>query len=286
MTISYNQLGSTGRMGNQMFQYAALRGISANRGFDFLIPPENYRGKTRYCLFDSFKMCNVKESNKGFNPPEYGTIEVENFAFDENIFNTCPDNCNLEGFFQTEKYFINIEEEIREDYQFNDHIISSCKEVMDDIGDAIFLHVRRGDYTRVQSYHPVLNESYYRKALDKFDSRLSVVVVSDDFEWCKEQDIFKSDRFFISESTLKFETKVQMGDGAMENPLVPFYDLCLMTMCKGGIIANSSLSWWGAWLIPSKDKKIVSPHYEDWFGPMYNHYVMDDLIPKEWEMIK
>lgn len=286
MAISYNGLGSTGRMGNQMFQYASLRGIAANRGFDFLIPPENHIGKTKYCLFESFKMTNVKEKNKAFNDLQCKTYEIKNFEFDESFFNSCPDNCNLDGFFQTEKYFKHISNEIREDYEFNDDIKSSCKEIINEIGNAIFLHVRRGDYVRVQEYHPLIEESYYKKALERFDSNISVIVLSDDFEWCKKQDIFKPDRFFISESDIKFNQKVQMGDGAIEYPLVPFYDLCLMSMCKGGIIANSSLSWWGAWLIENQDKQIISPHYDKWFGRLYNHYNMIDIIPKEWEMIQ
>jgi hypothetical protein len=284
MTISYNRLGSHGRIGNQMFQYAGLRGIATHRGFDFIIPPETHLGETNYCLFDCFNMVGVKETSKGFLNTNQ-QIKDQNFSFDENLFNTCPDNVDLNGYFQSEKYFKDIENIIRKDFEFSDDIFSSCKEIIDDIGDSIFLHVRRGDYIKVQSYHPLLTEEYYKKALDKFDKNISVIVLSDDQEWCKEQDIFSSDRFFISESKLKFDKKMQMGDGSFDNSLIPFWDLCIMSMCNGGIIANSSMSWWGAWMQNDRGK-IVTPNPEKWFGSMYSHYDTKDLIPDRWEIVK
>jgi hypothetical protein len=285
MTISYNNLGSYGRIGNQMFQYAGLRGIASNRGFDFTIPPEDHDGDTNYCLFQCFKMTGVGEQNKGFSNLSSKKYKDKDFRFDEDLFNTCPDNVDLNGYFQSEKYFNHIEDEIRSDFQFRDDIYESCKEIMDEVGKSIFLHVRRGDYVRVQNYHPLMTESYYTKALERFDPNTNVVVLSDDYKWCKEQDIFKADRFFISESEITFNNRMQMGDGAMEKALIPFWDLCLMSMCTGGIIANSSMSWWGAWLINDSNKKIVAPDPNNWFGTMYDHYVMDDLIPNEWETI-
>ena len=74
MTISYNRLGSNGRLGNQMFQYAGLRGISANRGFDWLIPPPNSYGDSNYGLFDCFKMSSVKEEN-------FSTFECTKYCY-------------------------------------------------------------------------------------------------------------------------------------------------------------------------------------------------------------
>lgn len=286
MTISYNRLGSNGRLGNQMFQYAALRGIAANRGFDFLIPPKSHCGDTNYCLFQCFEMVGVEEKNKGFGSPKKTSYEKEQFHFNEILFNNCEDNVDLKTHFQSEKYFKHIEEYIRGDFHFKSEILDPCLEIINSIGDAIFLHVRRGDYVRVQNYHPLLTEDYYKKSLNQFDSNTPVIILSDDSDWCKEQDIFKPDRFFISESNMKFDIKMQMGDGAIENSLIPFWDLCLMTLCKGGIIANSSLSWWGAWLIADENKKIISPNPNKWFGSMYSHYIMDDLIPNNWEIVE
>ena len=69
------------------------------------------------------------------------------------------------------------------------------------------------------------------------------------------------------------------GLGKMQNSLVPYVDLCLMSLCNGAIIANSSLSWWGAWL-QNDVNKIIAP--DPWFGPAYSHYNMSDLIPSRW----
>jgi hypothetical protein len=278
MTISYNRLGSNGRLGNQMFQYAGLRGIAAHNGYDFLIPPEDTPSTCNYGLFECFKMTNVSEKNIGLGPGR--TVENELFHFNENLYKNCPDNVNLNGYFQTEKYFTDIEDQIREDFQFNDEIYESCKEVIDQVGDAIFLHVRRGDYVATPDHHPCLPIEYYKEALSFFPSDVNVLVFSDTLDWCKEN--FKEDRFLISEGHIKYPNKIQLGDGSIQQSLVPYYDLCLMTMCSGAIIANSSMSWWGAWLQDGSER-VVAPN--TWFGSAYGHYNMNDLLPSHWEIV-
>ena len=106
--------------------------------------------------------------------------------------------------------------------------------------------------------------------ITEFPEDKKVVVVSDTIDWCKEQEWLKGDRFLFSDSS--YDT---FGDGAS----IPYVDLCLMALCGGGIIANSSLSWWGAWL-QNDTGKIVVP--DPWFGPAYAHYNMKDLIPERW----
>ena len=110
MTISYNRLGSNGRLGNQMFQYAGLRGIAANRNFEWLIPrPDNY-GDSNYGLFDCFEMSSVKEKN--FGQLNVQSVATGQFHFSQKFFDNCPDDINLHDYFQTEKYFKNIEDVI------------------------------------------------------------------------------------------------------------------------------------------------------------------------------
>ena len=150
--------------------------------------------------------------------------------------------------------------------------------MIDSLGDGrkIFLHIRRGDpklpwaYVNLESAHPVCTWDYYEKALKHFPADIPVVVFSDVIDWCKEQEFFKPDRFIMSETTDEF------ADGQR----VPWTDLCLMSLCTDAIIANSSFSWWGAWLIDNPDKVVIAP--KNWFGSQYDHYKMDDLIPKEW----
>jgi hypothetical protein len=277
MTISYNRLGSNGRLGNQMFQYATLRGIAANRGFDWLIPrPDNY-GDSNYGLFDCFKMETVQESNFGILNAQ--SISTGQFHFIQEFFDNCPDNVNLHDYFTSEKYFSNVEDVIRKDYTFRDDILNPCKEIMDDLENPIFLHVRRGDYLVKPEAHPACAISYYEKALTHFDNECLVLVFSDDIEWCKDQDLFQDDRFMLSEYTERYPQTCDTLQGRQQ-ALIPYFDLCMMSLCSGGIIANSTMSWWGAWLIENPTQPIVAPN--PWFGSMYNHYTMSDLLPENW----
>jgi hypothetical protein len=279
MAISYNQLGSNGRLGNQMFQYAALRGIAANRGFDWVIPPSNIQSTCDYGLFNCFKMISVSDKNFGFLS-EVESIVWEDTNFNKDLFNKCPDNINLHGYFQSEKYFKHIEDIIRKDFEFQDSIMESCLEIIEDVGKSIFLHIRRGDYVKSQQFHPLLSEQYYTEALSKFDSNIPVFVFSDDLEWCRNQKMFNSDRFFLSEENIKSPNKVRGIDGSYEQSLLPYWDLCLMSLCSGAIIANSSMSWWGAWLINNPIKKVIAP--KNWFGPAYADKDTKDLYVENW----
>ena len=278
--IGFDHIGTMGRLGNQMFQYAALKGIAAHRGYEYIIPPENPRIQIdNYGLIEAFELSDNKKI--GWLNTQYDIIAEKHFHFDEDLFNTFPDGSGLYGFFQSEKYFKHIEDEIREDFTFKKEWLEPCEEFRKDLGDeVIFLHVRRGDpnladkrgfkwaYTQCSSQHPPQPLEYYEKALKEFDDDMPVVVFSDSIDWVKEQDLFKPDRFMISEQTDKF------SDGA----LVPYIDLCLMTLCDHAIIANSSMSWWGAWLIQNEYKKVVAPKM--WFGPAYADKDTKDLYPK------
>jgi len=247
--LSFNNLGNLGRLANQMFQYASLKGIATNRGFDYMVAPLSEFGKrdsnvrvfneeTIFHIFPNLE--NVKQglSNNQLN---YET----GHDFDENIFNECPDNTDLFGYYQTSKYFEHIEDEIRHDFKFKDSLIEACSDVMGKIkmDEKISLHIRRGDYI-YNPNHPVQPIEYYEKALDLLPKDILVYVFSDDSTWCHEQELFGGDRFLISDQN---STDV---------------DLCMMSMCDYHIIANSSFSWWGAWL--AKSKKIIAP--KDWFG--------------------
>lgn len=261
MTISYNRLGSNGRLGNQMFQYAALRGIAANGGFNWLIPrPESY-GDSNYGLFDCFKMSSVQESNFGMLNAQ--SLSTGQFHFMQEFFDNCPDDVNLHDYFTTEKYFSNVKDVIKEDYTFKDEILNPCKEIFEELEDPIFLHVRRSDYLVKPEAHPVCPIEYYQEALTHFKEESPVLVFSDDIEWCKEQELFSGDQFMISES----------GDH--------YVDLCLMSLCKHHIIANSSFSWWGAWL--SESDNVIAPI--KWFGDDNQGKDTKDLIPERWTRI-
>ena len=277
MTIGYNRLGSNGRLGNQMFQYAGLRGIADNRKFDWMIPrPESY-GDSNYGLFDCFEMSNVKEENFGMINGQ--NVATGQFHFNQDFFDRCPDNVNLHDYFQSPKYFSNIEDQMREDFTFKAEILDPCQEIMSDLENPIFIHVRRGDYVNSQNAHPVCPVEYYKEALTHFDDEVPVLIFSDDIDWCQEQELFAGDRFMLSEYNEKYPQSCDTNDGK-QNALIPYFDMCMMTLCSGGIMANSSMSWWGAWLISNPTKPIVAP--KQWFGEQYKDYNMNDLRPEGW----
>ena len=283
MAISFDGLGNEGRLGNQMFQYASLRGIAANIKTDWLIPDENADRFDNYGLFDCFELSNCKDKNKGESL--FNTFTYREMHFNQNVFDWKDSDVNFSGNYQTERYFENIADELREDFTFIKGYHDPCQEYIDSLGgrdNVIFLHVRRGSpnligqrgekwsYQHIQKYHPLCKKEYYIEALKEFPEDKQVIVVSDTIEWCKKVGWFNDDRFLFSDSSYEV-----FQDGAA----VPYIDLCLMSLCGGGIIANSSLSWWGAWL-QNDAGKIVAP--EPWFGPAYDHYNMKDLIPERW----
>jgi hypothetical protein len=284
--LAFNELGNNGRLGNQMFQYAALRGIAANRGFEWCIPPFGTRRIDNYSLSNCFQMESVTQRNQGILDRGYAPVVVEKqFHFDEELYNLCPNDVSLHGFFQTEKYFKNIKSEIRKDFTFHDSILKPCKEMVESIGSTpIFLHVRRGDpnlvdargfkwsYTQCSDQHPPQTISYYEEALKQFPEDQPVIVCSDSPEWVNEQEFFEDERFLVSEPDEKYP------DGSY----TPYVDLCLMSLCSGAIIANSSLSWWGAWLQNNRGK-VVAP--KNWFGPAYADKNTNDLYCEEWKVI-
>jgi hypothetical protein len=267
--IGFNALGRMGRLANQMFQYASLKGIAKNIGVDICIPNhtqvvnDGIGNMLRTELFDSFDLkVNVGLLNNGHSP----TVQERFFHFDEELFSLCPDHVSLHGYFQTEKYFKHIENEIRDDFIFKDEVLMPCKEMISSIKNPIALHVRRSDYLTNSDNHPPCSIEYYQKALNFFDKDRNVIIFSDDPSWCQKQKLFFDDRFMISENT---DNRV---------------DLCLMSLCDDFIIANSTFSWWGAWLSTKKNKKVIAP--VQWFGTGYTKdYDTKDLIPDDWTRI-
>lgn len=279
MTISYNRLGSNGRLGNQMFQYASLRGIAAYNGFHWMIPPEETNHKDNYGLFETFNMKYATPEHLGYNTGI--TIQEKTHAFDQGLF-YCTDGVNLDGYMQTESYFIHIKDQILEDFTFKDDYLKPCKEIIDSIdGDPIFLHIRQSDNIGREEYHPILPLSYFEQALSHWDEETPCFVFTDDLEWCKKQSFFDSDRFLFNEDNGRYQYQTIDGLGKMQNTLLPQVDLCLMSLCSGGIIANSSFSWWGAYL-QNDTGQIIAPNPEKWFGSAMSNLDTSEVLPGYW----
>ena len=276
--IGFDHIGNLGRLGNQMFEFAALRGIAAEHEYEVCIPPADHQGIENYSLHQCFKLDHIKT---GFISNENYSLE-QTFHYNNDLFSTCPDNTSLYGFFQSWRYFANFEDEIRKDFTFHDDILNPCKEMVESVEEPIMLHVRRGDpnltdprgfkwsYTQCSSQHPPQPIEYYEKALAEFPEDQPVIVFSDSIDWVKEQEFFSGDRFLHSEPDDKY------ADGSF----TPYTDLCLMSLCSHAIIANSSMSWWGAWLQTNSNKKVIAPKM--WFGPDYKDKDTKDLYYPNW----
>lgn len=265
--LANDDLGNLGRLGNQMFQYTSLRGLAHKHGYEYCLPPRAVVAtKDVNCINSDITMF---ECFKIPDAPKYTTnfpkIMESDFGFDQNLWDQCPDNISLYGYFQSEKYFKHIENDIREAFIFVDEIKEPTEEAFkSNFGemDVVSVHIRRGDYLNT-SHHPVQSLEYYSEGLSYVPSDIPVIIFSDDIKWCKEQELFQNDRFVFSENN---STGV---------------DLCLQSLCTYHIIANSSFSWWGAWLANSKN--VISP--KKWFAGEYINHVTKDLYLSHWKII-
>ena len=172
--LAFNHLGTLGRLGNQMFQYASLRGIAAKKGYDFGIPPSNFQDEWRnHQLFQVFELSNLPQQNVRFLDNGHAPIVQEKkFGYDKELHELCPNDISLWGFFQTEKYFKDIEASIKEDFKFRDHVLKPCIEMAESFDDAVSLHVRRTDYLQNSGNHFNLQLDYYEKVTLKSDLRI------------------------------------------------------------------------------------------------------------------
>ena len=284
--ITFSRLGKYGSLGNQLFQYAALLGISKKTGHPLKIPKFS-SNKTTGKLFSHGN----NENDHPIETWEYslncfniecdflGETDHIEFRYDEPYFHfndliyELPDNIDIVGYFQSEKYFEHCKEEVRKQLtprrEFSDKSQSFLRDVLGKFeheGDIISIHVRRGGcYKYKQNIHPSVPIDYYRRATQYFKREMSdpkFIVFSDDIEWCKENFIWEDFIFSIGNE--------------------PIVDLVTMTLCDHHIIANSSFSWWGAWLNASDNKVVIRP--DMWFGPD-GAQDTQDLCPIEWNRL-
>jgi hypothetical protein len=124
------------------------------------------------------------------------------------------------------------------------------------------IHVRRGDYVKLAQHHPPLELEYYNRAMALIDSDY-YLVFSDDIKWCKNN---------IVGENLIYVTNTR-----------DYIDLIMMTLCDNNIIANSSFSWWGAWLNTTPNAKVIAP--KKWFGEAKSGINTNDMIPDKWMVI-
>ncbi|MFC4218286.1 alpha-1,2-fucosyltransferase [Pseudophaeobacter arcticus] len=270
-----------GRLGNQMFQYAAARALAhrlhttvaldsrgaelrgegvLTRVFDLdlspadKLPPLKQQAPLRYGLWRGLGLAPRfrRERGLGYNP----------------AFETWGDDSYLHGYWQSEKYFHRIADLIRSEFTFPAFSNSQNAEMAEQIatGTAISLHVRRGDYVALAA-HVLCDQAYYEAALARIldglpDAAPTVYVFSDDPDWAK--------------ANLPLPCRKVVVD--FNGPETDFEDMRLMSLCTHNIIGNSSFSWWAAWLNQNAQKHVAGP--TNWFGtPKLSN---PDILPDDW----
>jgi len=265
--LTFLNIGNQGRLANQMFQFSATVGIARKNGYEPIFPIENFSsadphsfegGKLLEC-FD-IPLSYFSNINKIIRSIEFNYQEPH-FNFDPNS-SRIPDNTNLNGYFQSQKYFAEVSGEILSSFTFRNNVIEAAHylESSIDFEKSVSVHVRRGDYLSSPSHHPVQGIEYYREAFSRYQG-LKKIIFSDDPAWCREN-------LDIDDVTVIEEN----------NPYVTLY---LMSRFKNHIISNSSFSWWGAWL-SGENSSVISP--KKWFGDSLPHDT-SDLYPDGWVKI-
>lgn len=261
--ITFNLMGSYGRMGNQMFQYATLYSIAKTRGYDFGVPTRRKSENPyhNFYLNECFLNLSAKDSSNHFS--KHRAHERE-FSYNAGIFGI-PDDTDIVGYFQSEKYFKDYRNELLNEFDFKEEIKSKANDIRSITKEPVIsVHLRLGDYKNLVGKHPICGVEYYKEALKHLPEDILIIAFSDEPALAK--DVFDSlnKKYFITETDNQF------------------IDMCTMTMCDYHVIANSSFSWWGAWL--GNSKKVVAP--ATWFGDapeMPKNW--SDIYCEEWEII-
>jgi hypothetical protein len=273
--ITYSKIGHFGRLGNQLFQFASTLGIGRQLGYEVVFPLENMTQAVVEHFKDGKVLDITFDVPKAFDIPQRllaprasittTTMQMERFFHYDASMLTIPDGVDLGGYYQSEKYFLPIEDELRSILTFKPHITQCAKDLFPNVdGTTVGIHIRRGDYVQLSAFHPPCEPEYYLEAAQHFtDSNPYFIIFSDDIDYCKSL-------FAESENILYI------------NNNDPYVDLCLMSMCDHNIIANSSFSWWGAWLNDNPHKKVIAP--KKWFGHAYQHNT-NDLYCQDWTIL-
>jgi hypothetical protein len=263
-----------GGLGNQMFQYAMARALSLEKKHKLRLNVEAFDtylvhkfGLHNFNIALKFYKIPSRYKSK-FNKKFKKTVHYvdEKFYYNPEIKTIKCDFLFLDGYFQTEKYFKKYENEIRNDFKITGPLKEITKEFLKKIEsqNSVSIHIRRGDYLLTE-IHNTDKKEFYDEALKYIITKVHnphYYIFSNDMEWVKEN--FKTN----SETTY-----IDFNDADSN-----YEDMKLMSTCKHNIIANSSFSWWSAWLNTNLDKIIIAPKI--WFnGETYNYV---DLVPDNW----
>lgn len=287
-----------GGLGNQMFQYAAGRSLALRHDCVLHLDTSDFTG---YSLHQGFELSTVF----GIDCPQidrqtrdrllgwrgwgltrrllkrwpFLQIGQPSIVYEPHfqywpVWERLPNPSYLFGYWQSERYFCHCADQIRKDFQFSKPLDPLSLEIAEEIraGVSVSLHVRRGDYAnnpKTTAVHGLCGPPYYARAIEHLSEQLGVMrlfVFSDDIEWARANlPLDAHPHTFVSNN--------QGADS--------WRDMRLMSLCRHHIIANSSFSWWGAWLNPSEDKIVIAP--KRWFARA--NISSKDLLPDGWVKI-
>lgn len=282
----------TGGLGNQLFQFALGLALEETLGFQVKYDLSAYKivGSRKFDL-DKFvgnlKIANSEEIERNNNVIQKIKFQIfqwvgfpfglkglnyyleRNFQYDANVFELAND-VYLSGYWQSEKYFVNHRVKLLERIKISDSQSPENMKYLKRIrsSNSVSIHVRRGDYvsnSKANSIYATCDLGYYEKAIQHLSAQfedLTFFVFSDDMEW-------------VTTHFSKFEriifVNANHGDTAFE-------DLKLMSNCKHNIIANSTFSWWAAWLNQYERKVVIAP--KSWYTQKWRNSA--NLVPADW----
>ncbi|MCX6296600.1 MAG: alpha-1,2-fucosyltransferase [Bacteroidetes bacterium] len=280
----------TGGLGNQMFQYAFGKHLAHKYQTKLKLDisffeSQNLRSYELYVFNINEEIVTVNELNNFFPSPSLNFIKkifnkIKNNFYGLNYvlekqFNFTPEilnssnNSYLDGYWQSEKYFKDSELIIRDCFQFKIASNEKNKSQIDQIlsQDSVSIHIRRGDYVsdkQTNKIHGTCDERYYDRAIFYISENIKTpvfYVFSDDIDWAKKNIEIPFAHHYVE-----------------NNADCNYEDIRLMAFCKHNIIANSSFSWWGAWLNSNVGKIVIAP--EKWNNDTTKN--TGDIVPKNW----
>ncbi|WP_165020339.1 alpha-1,2-fucosyltransferase [Dysgonomonas sp. ZJ279] len=282
----------SGGLGNQMFQYAAAKGLAKRLNTSVAIDLYALEKKTqttnRLYALDIFNIDEKITSSlktklfvkaRPFIQKHYPFFQKLGFFSDrwailyEPKFETLGGNIFMSGYFQSERYFKETEEDIRRDFTFRYPLDGKNLELSEEIKNtnSVAVHIRRGDYVTDKSAvnnFVTCDKGYYEKAIEIIRTKVVnpvFYIFSEDFDWVKENLSFG-------------DAPIHYVRGNSGNK--SYIDLQLMSLCKHNIIANSTFSWWAAWLNNNSDKIVIAP--DKWYADENKNELLDEFYPKGW----
>lgn len=279
-----------GGLGNQMFQYATGKSIALQNNTQLLLDISFYGNQNlrqfeigQYKINASVALDEQIESVIGSNfyfrklQRKFSFlsfwknyISEKQFGVYQRISSSKTKTIYLDGYWQSEKYFETIREILVDEFTPIAQLSESCVIYLNNIlkTESVSIHIRRGDYVEnvhTNSVHGICDLNYYIQAIAYIRERIvnpKFFIFSDDIEWCKANLSFIKNTVFV------------------ENTESAIEDLELMRHCNHNIIANSTFSWWGAWLNQNENKIVIAP--KKWFLDIDLERQASDLIPKDW----